>query len=190
MAGKNIDDAFAAIIEACRESAVVAVKNAAKKAQDDIIRKANSTLNQYYKNYKPKKYQRSYNLHKSIKPICVDNSTANKVSMQIGVEYDPGLLKGLYHSNSWYHQEGEKWRSVPYAQWGEDKNLLKEIGQDNGIPEPEWIVDNFLAGIHPWAQKDPISPMDLMNDFFDTQLNGRVIKYIENEWYNAIIRRL
>ena len=48
MAGTDIDAVFAAIIEDCQAIATEAVKNAAKKAQDDILKEADNYLQLYY----------------------------------------------------------------------------------------------------------------------------------------------
>ena len=74
MAGKSIDDAFAAILKDCKSVAVEAVKNAAKKTQADIIREADNYLQKYYNNYQPKKYKRTYQLHKAIVPVFEDKT--------------------------------------------------------------------------------------------------------------------
>ena len=183
MAGKNIDDAFAAIIKDCQAVAVEAVKNAAKKAQNDILKEADNYLQRYYTNYpKPKRYKRTYQLKNAIKPIFEDRSGPNGISVEVGVEYDSGALKG-YYSNSWYHQSGTHWISRDSGDFDFDS-------QNNGIPEPEWIMNNFLEGIHPWAQEDAESTNSLMQDFFDVQLAGRIEKYVQEELFDAITRRL
>ena len=182
MAVKSVDSAFAAILNDCQAVAVEAVKNAAKKAQDDIVKEANSYLQRYYNNYTPKKYKRTYQLHKAITPVFEDRSTANGISIEVGVEYNSGMLKG-YYSNSWYHQRGTHWIARKDGDFDFDSN-------NNGIPEPEWIMNNFLEGIHPWAQNDSESTNSLMEDFFDVQLAGRIEKYVQEELFAAITRRL
>lgn len=181
MAGQNIDAVFAAMIQDCQTIAVEAVKNAAKKVQDDIIKEAKSYLQRYYSNYTPKKYKRTYQLQKAITPILEDKSSGNAVSIEVGVEYDSGKLKGAYHSNSRWHQSGNTWRSVTDH---------SKFSSNNGIPEPEWIVNNFLEGIHPWAQTDSESTDSLMKEFFDTQLPNRIEQYVQDELFGAITSRL
>ena len=48
MAGQSIDDAFASVIKDCKAVAVAAVKNAAKKTQNDIVKEANNYLKRYF----------------------------------------------------------------------------------------------------------------------------------------------
>lgn len=192
MAGQSIDEAFAAIIKDCQAVAVEAVKNAAKKAQNDIVKEANSYLQKYYNNYKPRKYKRKYKLNNAINPILEDNTSNDSISIEVGVEYDSTKLKGLYTSNSRFHQSGDVWRSVTDH---------SKFSPDNGIPQPEWIMNNFLEGIHPITerngdnyiynpQKDTESTNSLMEDFFDTQLLNHIEQYVQNELFDAIVRRL
>lgn len=182
MAGQDLDAAFAAIIKDCRAVAVEAVKNAAKKTQNDILKEANDYLQRYYNNYRPKRYKRTYKLKNAIKPIIEDHSTNNTTSIEVGVEYNSGSLKG-YYSNSWYHQTGTHWIERDSGDFDFDS-------RNNGIPEPEWILNNFLEGVHPWAQTDDESTNSLMEEFFDVQLAGRIEKYIQEELFTAIARRL
>lgn len=183
MAVQNLDTAFAAIIKDCQAIAVEAVKNAASKTQKDILKEADDYLQRYYTNYpKPKQYKRTYQLKNSIKPIFEDKSGKNGISIEVGVEYNSGALKN-YYSNSWYHQTGTHWISRDSGDFDFDS-------QNNGIPEPEWIMNNFLEGIHPWAQEDNESTNSLMKEFFDVQLAGRIEKYVQEELFAAIARRL
>jgi hypothetical protein len=184
MAVKNIDAAFASIIKDCQTVAVEAVKNAAKKTQDDILKEADNYLQRYYTNYpKPKRYKRTKYLQNAITPVFEDRSTKNQISIEVGVEYDANKLKNHYYSNSWYHQTGTHW--IPRHSGDFDFD-----SKNNGIPEPEWIMNNFLEGIHPWAQTDNESTNSLMEEFFDVQLAGRIQQYIDEELFNAITRRL
>lgn len=181
MAVQGLDAAFAAIVKDCQAVAVEAVKNAAKKTQKDILKEADNYLQRYYSNYTPKRYKRTRQLQNAIKPVIEDHSTGASTSIEVGVEYDSSALKGAYRSNSRWHQSGGAWKSVvDYT----------DFSSDNGIPEPEWIMGNFLEGIHPWAQTDGESTNSLMEEFFDVQLAGRIEKYVQEELFAAITSRL
>lgn len=182
MAVKGIDAAFASIIKDCQNVAVEAVQNAAKKTQKDILKEADDYLQRYYNNYNPERYVRTYQLQKAITPVFEDRSTSKGVSIEVGVEYNSGMLKD-YYSNSWYHQTGTHW--IPRSSGDFDFD-----SRNNGVPEPEWILNNFLEGIHPWAQDDAESTNSLMEDFFNVQLAGRIEKYVQEELFAAITRRL
>lgn len=181
MAGQSIDDVFAAIVKDCQIVATKAVKNAAKKAQNDILKEANSYLQKYYSNYSPKQYKRTYRLKRAILPYWADRNGRNGISIEVGVQYKSSALKGAYRSNSRFHQSGDVWREITDH---------SHVTSDNGIPEPDWILDNFLQGIHPWAQTDSESTESLMEEFFNTQLPNRINQYVQEELINAIISRL
>lgn len=178
---QSIDDAFAAIIKDCQAVAVEAVKNAAKKTQKDIVKEANSYLQKYYSNYTPKMYDRTYRLKRAILPYWADKTGKNGVSIEVGVQYKSGALKGAYRSNSPWHQSGDAWRSVTEG---------SPFSSDNGIPEPDWILNNFLEGVHPWAQTDSESTNTLMEEFFDTKLPDRIEQYVSEALFAAITSRL
>lgn len=187
-------DAFDAIIKDCQAVALEAVKNAAKKAQDDIIKKAESCLAQYYKNYpNPKMYKRQYKLRRAIVPYWADRSGKNGISIEVGVQYKSSALKGAYRSNSRFHQSGDVWKSVTSTD-GYSLNVPtpEKIGSDNGMPEPHWILENYLEGIHPWAQNDgdAKSTYTLMEKFFDNELPNKINQYVEDSFFDAIINRL
>ena len=181
MADQSIDTVFDAILKDCNAIATQAVKGAAKKVKDDIIKEANSYLQKYYNNYKPRVYKRRYNLQKAITPVFEDKSTKNGISIEVGVEYNSSNLKGCYKSNSRFHQSGDTWRSV---------TDYYKFSSDNGIPEPEWIMENFLEGVHPSAQTDSESTNSLMRNFFDMELPNRIEQYVQSELFDAITSRL
>lgn len=189
MAGQSIDKAFAAILKDCQIIAVEAVKSAAKKTQTDIVKEANNYLQKYYDSYRPKQYERTYALRRAIMPYWADRTGKNGIAIEVGVQYDSGALKGAYRSNSWYHKSGDKWIDRMRG----DFNFNSP---NNGIPEPDWILNNFLEGIHKWGdeegeyQQDSESTNSLMREFFDSQLPNRINQYVQNELFNAIANRL
>lgn len=179
---KSIDEVFDGIVKDCQAIAVEAIKNTAKEVQADIIKEAKSCLQKYYSNYpNPKVYKRTYRLKRAILPYWADKSNKNKTSIEVGVQYKSSALKGAYKSNSRFHQSGDTWKSVI------DKSKLTT---DNGIPEPDWILENFLEGIHPWAQNDTESTNSLMEEFLDTKLPDRINQYVQKELFNAITNRI
>lgn len=187
MAGKSIDDVFADILKDCKTVAVDAIKGAAKKTQKDILKEAHSCLDEYYK-YKPKMYKRTYQLQNAIIPVFEEYSTGDMISIEVGVDYDSAPLVGKYKSNSWYHQSGDKWI-------GKSSSGFDFDSQNNGIPDAEWILDNFLQGIHKWGDgpneyhQDAQSTDSLMEQFFESELPGRISQYVEEEVIEAILNR-
>lgn len=183
MAVQSLDAVFAAIIKDCQAIAVEAVKNAAIKTQDDILIKADNYLQRYYRNYRPKKYKRTKYLQNAITPVFEDRSTKKGIYIEVGVEYDANKLKDHYYSNSWYHKTGTHWIDRSSGDFDFDS-------KNNGIPEPAWIMNNFLEGIHPWEQTDNESTNSLMEEFFDVQLSKCIEKYVHEELVKSIMRKL
>ena len=180
MAVQGLDAAFDAIIQDCQAIALEAVKDAAKKAQKDILKQSYRYMAKYYANYRPKVYKRTKNLHRAITPVFEDRSSAAGISIEVGVEYNSGLLKG-YYCNSRFHQSGDVWKVV---------TDYSHVTGDNGIPEPDWILDNFLEGVHPWAQTDGESTNSLMEEFFDNELPKHISGYVQEALFAAITSRL
>ena len=181
----SIDDVLDAIVKDYKNVAVKAVKNAAKKAQNDVIKEAESYLQQYYANYEPKMYSRTNRLRRAILPYWADRSTSNGISIEVGVQYKSSALKGAYRSNSWWHQSGGDWISR-----FNDRGSFDFKAQDNGIPEPDWILENFLKGEHGGAQQDSESTNTLMKNFFDKELPNNIEKYIQEELFDVMVSRL
>ena len=207
MANKSIDALLKGILKDSKAIARQAMEEAAKKAYEDIVNEANSCIEKYYANYKPKWYRRKRNLYKSITPIFKDNSSRKKISFTIGVQYDSEKLNGLYKSNSWYHQSGDEWRSWDVLFVGRrirqmHKTGFNYDGQDNGVPEPDWILDNFLTGVHPsgthpsgnhpWSRskKDKEYTSDLMEKFIRNELPNRINGYVQQELFDIIVAKL
>lgn len=181
MARRSIDATFAAIIQDYQAVAVEAVKNAAKKVQDDILKEAKAYLQYYYFSFNPKQYKRTYRLKRAILPYWADKTGKNGVSIEVGVQYKSSALKGIYTSNSRFHQTGDVWKVVTDH---------SHVTGDNGIPEPEWILGNFLSGQHGGYQQDPDSTNTLMLEFFEHELPDRIDKYVKDSMWDVITSRL
>lgn len=181
MAVKSLDAAFDAIIKDCQAVAVEAVKNAAKKAQTDIVKETESYLQKYYRNYTPTVYKRTYRLKRAMFPYWADKTGKNGISIEVGVQYKSSALNGAYRSNSPWHQSGDTWHSV---------TDYSKFSSDNGIPEPDWVLNNFLEGVHPWAQTDRESTNSLMEKFFENELPNKIDQYVSESLFAAITSRL
>lgn len=187
---RGLGASFKSIVDDYQVVVSEAIKKAAAKAQEDIIKEADDYLQKYYAGHRPRRYKRTYQLKNAIKPIFNDNSTSGTIDIEIGVRYDSNALRGAYHSNSWYHQSGTNWIGRNSADFDWDS-------QNNGIPQPEWIMDNFLLGIHQWGDGDgekkehaATSTNTLMQEFFDIHLPKRIDEYTQTELLNAITSRL
>lgn len=190
MADKSVDAIFAEILKDSRAIAIEVVESSAKKAQTNIMLKAYDYLKRYYKNFgTPKQYKRTWQLRKSIVPVLEGRTAkgSDDITIRIGVEYDSSQLEGLYHSNSPWHQSGDEWHSV---------SDYSKFSSDNGIPEPEWILENFLKGVHQWGSGPDQKKIDnestnrLMKKFIEKDINNILTGYVQSALMNALSKRL
>lgn len=201
MAAKNSKDLnaiYQSILSGAKEAAISAAKETAKKVAKDMHNEALRGLKKYYDSYNPDMYERTYYLKNAIIPTYKDTSTDKVISIEIGIRYDENKLIDHYYSNSQYHKSGDKWisRNDPEFNW--DRNSEgKPIG-DNGIPDPEWILNNFLHGIHPRMASgfvyapvhSQVSQIEIMNNFIDNKAENLMEKYLESAMLNELTKRI
>lgn len=179
MAATNIDEVFSRIEKDFIELSKKAAKDAATKAQEDIKNKADQFISEYYQ-YKPKWYNRRKKaLYKLVQKYYKETEKKNGIVIEFGIKYDPAEIEGIHQSYSKLHKSGDEWI-------GRNDKRFKWDSDANGIPEAEWITEQFLEGIHPWAQTDPMSPDDKMQKFFDVELNNLVMTYMNKALLNAV----
>jgi hypothetical protein len=186
MAVKDIDQLFDNILKDSKKVATEAVSKAARRIEKDMVKIAKTCLQRYYDNYQPKKYDRSHHLHKALKPIYNNLSERGNISFEVGVEYDSSRLEGWYYSNSQYHQSGNKWISVKSLSTADNP----VTGSNFGIPEPGWILFNYLTGVHPWGSQDTKSTNKILKDYVNKEVEKRINKYISNSMESSIMNRL
>ena len=187
MADTNIDEIFNSIEKDFVKLSANAARSAANKAQKNIREKADRFIDEYYASYQPKWYRRKYALYKLVQNYYKEKQNGKGLKIEFGVTYDASRINGLHKSNSWWHQSGSEWISRT------DSGRFNLNGQDNGIPSPEWITNNFLEGIHPsgklgdkYGIKDSMSPDDKMQKFFDTELGDLVGEYMNKYLLDAV----
>lgn len=179
MAATNIDEVFSRIEKDFIELSKNAARDAANKAQEDIKKKADRFISEYYQ-YKPKWYHsRKKALYKLVQKYYKETEKKNGIVIEFGVKYDPAEIEGIHKSYSKLHKSGDEWISRKDKRFNWDSDA-------NGIPEAEWITEQFLEGIHPWAKEDPMSPDDKMQKFFDTELNDLIMTYMNKALLNAV----
>lgn len=179
MAATNIDEIFSQIKKDFVELSKDAARNAAKEAQKDIQKKADKFIDEYYK-FKPAWYHnRKKALYKLVQEYYNEIPTKNGIKIEFGVQYDPSKIEGIHKSYSKLHKTGDKWIS-------REDEKFKWDSSANGIPEPEWITEQFLSGIHPWAKQDNPSPDKKMQNFFNTELEDLVMTYMNKHLLNSV----
>lgn len=92
----NINEVMDNVLKDYKTMAVSAIKDAAHKGQQDIIKEAKRYLQFYYDSYDPDYYIRKYNLKHAITPVFKNKSNKKTISFEIGVEYLPSKLQGKY----------------------------------------------------------------------------------------------
>lgn len=178
MAKNANSDIFSAIRDDWQMIASKAINDAAKGIQKDILKEAKSCLQRYY-DWKPDVYQRTDYLHNAMVPIFRNKSNSQHFLIEVGVGYDPKKLKNHYQSNSRFHQYGKVWREADAG-----------LGAGHGKPEPEWILNNYLDGIHPWAWRDVPTTDSLMTNFINNEIEARIDKYMNTATTNIVMNRL
>jgi hypothetical protein len=100
-----------------------ALQRATEKAKNDIYMQSLSCLIDYYDDYDPTSYDRTYQLYTCFTPYADEVVEKNGVfECRAGVEYDASKLEGVYNGSKKY---------TPV--------------------DAQWIIDNYLDGIHPYS---------------------------------------
>lgn len=118
---RTIDEAIDEIVKDYKKAFKVAAQEATEQAKKDLYENSVSCLVRYYEDYDPTSYNRTYSLMESFVPY------ANPVSEQggalvcsAGVMFDSDRIANTYYGSEIYSPA-----------------------------DGEWIIANFLAGIHP-----------------------------------------
>lgn len=117
---KGLDKAIEEVYKNYKKSIEKAAKEATEKAKNDIEVKAYSLLLDYYNEYTPTSYDRTYNLSECFMPYGKTTVNGDTISCDMGIIYDASKLAGQYSGSEIYTPT-----------------------------DPEWIIDNYLQGIHP-----------------------------------------
>lgn len=180
MANTNIDEVFKQIEKDFIELSKTAARNAATKAQKDIQAKADQFIDEYYASYQPVWYHRKRALYKLVEKYYNETANKNGIKIEFGVKYNPNNIAGIHRSYSPYHQGGGAWVSRM-----RDADSFNFDSSNNGIPDAEWIANQFIEGIHPSGKlgddggfKDYKSPDAKMQKFFNTELQDLVMSYM------------
>lgn len=198
--GQSIDDIFGEILEAIDEVSKEAINIGAKRVQEKIKDKAKESLLNYYK-WKPKRYKRlgPSVLGRVIRPYKKTKAGASVTSVEVGVRYDASWIEGLHKSNSRFHQSGgEDWKIVPASVRRSDAS------GSYGVPNSEWIMENFIQGLHPIPlynfgsdqysmtyKEDAQSTQTLMTKYIESsELESEINEIFQECFVDAIMARI
>ena len=144
---KTLNLAIDELLNNCESVIKEACEYATNKACVEIYKYSMSCLEEYYNNYDPNSYKRTDNLWRAILPYAEKpRQVTNTIISTVGVEYDASVLEGVYYSGS------EKYGAVK----NEDGHIIKY-----GHPDSEWVLENYLKGIHP-ATNGSRNPNDVV----------------------------
>ena len=118
---KTLDEAVDEIFKDYKKAIRVAATEATEQAKDDLYTHAISCLVKYYDDYDPTSYNRSYHLVDCFVPYSKPvKELGDELICIAGVSFEPSRIAGTYHGSKIYSDT-----------------------------DAEWIIDNFLSGIHP-----------------------------------------
>lgn len=188
---QKLDKIFKQIQKNSEELAINAMMGAANQAFILTKKEAANCLKNYLQK-KPKIYKRMTPSPLKAATTWAGPKINNKGNMCIisfALRYDSSRIKGVYKSNSWWHQSGDTWVS----RFDESKKFRFD-SQDNGIPDSGWILNNYLEGIHPgWVNgedrgwSDAEKPAATMKNFFENELPKQAGPLIYKAMQGAIV---
>ena len=118
---RTIDEAIDEVFKDYNKAFKVAAQEASEVAKDDLYANAISCLVRYYEDYDPTSYNRTYSLMESFVPyVNPVRKRGDSFLCSAGVEFDPARIANTYYGSKIYSPV-----------------------------DPDWIIANFLAGIHP-----------------------------------------
>lgn len=136
--GSLADNVMLQVLGQVDEIRKKALKESVKIVKKDMKeRVSDRAVMDYYMDYIPTRYKRSYSLFNVFKSYARQDGR----TLHAWIEYDSDKM-GQHYSNSPRHKYGDKWIS----RW--DENFDPE-GGGNGIPANDWIFDRFWEGTHP-----------------------------------------
>lgn len=124
---RGLDDAIEEIFKDYKKVVKIAAQEAIEKAKDDIYANAVSCLVKYYEDYSPTSYDRTYSLLNSFVSYANPvRETSSGFECTAGVLFDEKRINGTYYGSEQYSPT-----------------------------DGDWIISNFLNGIHPRTDGSP-----------------------------------
>ena len=140
--------------------------------------------------------------HENLALTCfVDVNLSSNNDLDVRVYNDWTVIEGLYNSNSSFHQDGGKWRSVKqHYSMSKDEFWERKLSGDYsgsyGTVDAEWLADNFWDGVYyetnGWPRSDAmflavykykdVSAISVIKDYYNRYVNSnRFQQYIQEE---------
>lgn len=161
-------DVFAQVEKEYMERMRAAFASAAKKAteaikQDYKTQVLDRAVEDYYDEYEPKLYKnRTYSLYNIFNVNLEINGQIISVDSVANSDMIP-----QHYSNSYYHKSGSGWKDY----------YSRSNGTDNGMPESDWIFEQFIEGIHPgWVLRQDLG-MTFDYSYYGVPIEKRIDHY-------------
>jgi hypothetical protein len=143
-----------------------AVQYASEEAKKDVHQKALTCLEEYYANYTPTSYiPRSDSLRYSFLPYMNIKSSNTHIISTVGIEYNADKLDA-------------------YA------NESYDASEKYGRVDPNWVLNNYLDGIHPTTDGSSIAGqavyMEIVDGFSPTQKMDDYLTQYSNTFSNNV----
>lgn len=137
---KTLDQAITKVVMDYRNSLETAAKYAIKKAESDIYDYSMSFLQEYYYEFqpdthKPNSYERSDSLKHAFFKFSNVRRKGTLIECEAGIEYSALALEQYVGSNN---------------------NYAYDASKKYGQVDAEWVLDNYLNGLHPYTDGSPI----------------------------------
>lgn len=127
-----------------------AVQYATEEARKDVHTKSLTCLEEYYASYDPSSYYRSDSLRHAFLPYMNIKSNSTHIVSTVGIEYNTSLLTTyVVGSNNYGNREIDSGKEI--------------------LPLEEWIINNYLDGIHPTTDGSSIPGQAVYTAIYDAK---------------------
>lgn len=174
---KDFDDAVSNAIDDLLKDYKFAMRNAiefaADRAQEDIMKKAKTCLQEYYDNYDPtKRYHRTETLQYAFMPYSKIKYNKDSIRGQVGVEYDPEMLE-FFMDDPVYKIGADGIERISHTGY---------YGSSKYQPvDAWWVIDNYLRGVHPSTNGGTTPETTVYFEILDAESpNKKMKKFIKN----------
>ena len=174
---KNLDNALSNAIDDLlkdyKGAMAEAIKFAAKQAENDLMKKAKTCLQEYYENYDPtERYERTHTLQYAFLPYSNIKYGQDKISGKVGVEYSPSMLEQMMLPPV-YYQGRDGIQKIKHDGY---------YGSSNYQPvDAEWVISNYLNGIHPITNGGTTTESVIYYEIIDAKSpNKKMNEFIKN----------
>lgn len=164
---KTINEILKELSKDYKSVLLKAVQKATDVACEDIYKFSMSCLERYYANYSPSSYERTDSLWHAIVPIADVVDNGDTIISTAGVEYNASLLDA-------------------YVAGGDLYDGSAKYGKADG----QWVIENYLMGIHPTTNGSRVSEfteyIPIQDSISTHELTDRYLRLYKNKFNNNV----